>query len=286
MTRNERLFLSWIAPRGIVAASVSALFAFRLVERGYPEAAILEPLVFLVIVGTVLLQGITAKPFAQRLGISEADPQGFLIMGADRFACELGAAIKKAGFVVRLVDVNRANVLSARLRGLDAIQGNILSEYVESELDLSGIGRLLAVTHNDEANSLACQHFEEEFTSQEVYQLVPQLSAREQSALNLPNLGHLLFGPRATCEAINRRLEDGAVIKTTPITDKFTPDDFKRINGGEVIILAAYRGKRVVISTLDRPVSPQTGWTIVSLATERGEAARQTANGGGGSATT
>ena len=85
------------------------------------------------------------QPFAQRLGISEADPQGFLIMGADRFACELGAAIKKAGFVVRLVDVNRANVLSARLRGLDAIQGNILSEYVESELDLSGIGRLRAV---------------------------------------------------------------------------------------------------------------------------------------------
>ncbi len=281
LTRNERLFLSWIAPRGIVAASVSALFAFRLVERGYPEAAILEPLVFLVIVGTVLLQGITAKPFAQRLGISEADPQGCLIMGADRFACDLAATIKKAGFVVRLVDVNRANVLAARLRGLDAIQANILSEYVESELDLSGIGRLLAVTHNDEANALACKHFEDEFTSQEVYQLVPQLSEREQSALNLPNLGHLLFGRQATCENINQRLENGAVIKTTPITDKFTPDDFRRLNGADPLILAAYRGKEIVISTLDRPVTPQIGWTLISLIKEPAGAARQAAAGDG-----
>ena len=74
LSRNERLFFRGLR-RGIVAASVSALFAFRLVERSYPEAAILEPLVFLVIVGTVLLQGISAKTFAQRLGISEADPQ-------------------------------------------------------------------------------------------------------------------------------------------------------------------------------------------------------------------
>ena len=183
--------------------------------------------------------------------------------------------------MVRLVDVNRANVLAARLRGLDAIQANILSEYVESELDLSGIGRLLAVTHNDEANALACQHFEDEFTSQEVYQLVPQLSEREQSALNLPNLGHLLFGRQVTCENINQRLENGAVIKTTPITDKFTPDDFKRLNGAEPLILAAYRGKEIVISTLDRPVTPQTGWTIISLVKEPAGTARQSTAGNG-----
>jgi NhaP-type Na+/H+ or K+/H+ antiporter len=269
LNRNERLFLSWIAPRGIVAASVSSLFAFRLVERGFEEAAILEPLVFLIIVGTVLLQGITAKPLAIRLNISEADPQGFLIMGADQFARDLALAVKKAGFTVRLVDVNRANVTAARLAGLDAVQGNILSEYVESDLDLSHIGRLLAVTHNDEANALACKHFEDEFTSQEVYQLTPHLGDSRQAAPNLPNLGRLLFASHATCEFVTRALENGATIKTTPVTDKFTFQDFQHLYGEDALILVAYQGKQVLVPTSDEPIRPRPGWTLISLVKER-----------------
>lgn len=268
LTGRERLFLSWIAPRGIVAASVSSLFAFRLVERGFADAAILEPLVFLIIVGTVLVQGLTAKPFAQRLGISEADPQGFLIMGADSFARALALAIQSAGFKVRLVDVNRSNVTAARLTGLDAVHGNILSEYVESDLDLSGIGRLLAVTHNDEANALACIHFEDEFGSQGVYQLAPHLSDREKDAPNLPNLGRLLFARSATWEAVMHRIESGATVKITQFTEKFTLDDFQRIYGVDALILLAFRNKEVLVSTVEEPVIPQPGWSLISIVTE------------------
>lgn len=268
LNHRERFFLSWVAPRGIVAASVSSLFAFRLVERGFQDAAILEPLVFLIIVGTVLLQGVTAKPLAIRLGISEADPQGFLIMGADHFARDLGLAIQKAGFRVRLVDVNRANVIAAKMAGLDAVQGNILSEYVESDLDLGQIGRLLAVTHNDEANALACKHFEDEFTSQEVYQLPPQLNDSRQAALNSSNLGRLLFARNATCGFVTQVLEEGAVIKATPITDKFSFQDFQQLYGENALILMAYQERRVVISTVDEPVRPRSGWTLISLVKE------------------
>ncbi len=279
LNRNERIFLSWIAPRGIVAASVSSLFAFRLVERGFQDAAILEPLVFLVIVGTVLLQGITAKPLAIRLGISEADPQGVLIMGADHFARELASAVKKAGFTVRLVDVNRSNVTAARLAGLDAVQGNILSEYVESDLDLSQIGRLLAVTHNDEANALACKHFEDEFSSQEVYQLTPHLGDSRQAAPNLPNLGRLLFARNATCQYVTHALEAGAVIKATPVTDKFSPQDFERLYGEDALILLAYQGKQMLVSTIDEPIRPRPGWTLISLVRERVPAANGAGDG-------
>lgn len=269
LTSRERLFLSWIAPRGIVAASVSSLFVFRLTARGMDEAAILAPLVFLIIVGTVLAQGMTAKPLAKKLGISEADPQGFLIMGADLFARELALTIQRAGLTVRLVDVNRANIQIARLAGLDALEGNILSEYVESDLDLSGIGRLLAVTHNDEANALACKHFEDEFSSQEVYQLAPQLTEREQSALNHPNLGRLLFAKDATHEAVRNRLQTGAVFKMTSFTEEFTIDDFRELYGEDALILIGYRGKKVTVSTSMRPVTPQQGWTVISLVTDR-----------------
>src|SRR5690606_26595972 len=119
LNRNERLFLSWIGPRGIVAAAVTTLFSFRLVELGYSEARLLEPLVFMIIVGTVFLQGLTAKRFAQLLGVAEAEPQGFLFMGAHPFARMLAHAIQQEGLVVRLVDSNFDNVRAGRMENLE-----------------------------------------------------------------------------------------------------------------------------------------------------------------------
>ena len=184
LSRNERLFLSWIAPRGIVAAAISSLFAFELIKEGFAEAGIVAPLTLLVIVGTVVLQGSTAKWVAEKLGVREADPQGFLIMGCNQIARMLGRVLQDEGFIVRLVDTNWERVYNARMDGLPVTHGNLLSEYVESNLDLGGIGRLLAMTRNDEANALACQHLREEFGSSSVFQLMPEASYRGQ-ALNL-----------------------------------------------------------------------------------------------------
>jgi len=74
LTLRARIFLSWIAPRGIIAAAVSALFAIRLEEFGYAEAGLLVPLTFMVIIGTILLQGLSARSFAQCLVFEKANP--------------------------------------------------------------------------------------------------------------------------------------------------------------------------------------------------------------------
>jgi NhaP-type Na+/H+ or K+/H+ antiporter len=265
LSRNERVLLGWIAPRGIVAASVSSLFAFSLVERGIAEAAVIAPLIFLIIVGTVLCQGLTAKPLAQRLGVSEAEPQGLLLMGANRFARELAAALQRAGVDVRMVDANRHNVMHARLNGLDAMAGNMLSEFVESDLDLGGMGRLLALTPNDEANALACQHFADEFGSARVFQLPPDLSPRTGDAPNQPRLGRLLFGSDVTFTNLLERLEGGAVIKATQLTDKYTWDDFKREQGGRTLPLLAVSQGRIVLATTDRSFRPAAGSQLIAL---------------------
>ncbi len=270
LQRNERLFLSWIAPRGIVAAAVSSLFAFELVEMGYAEARILTPLTFLVIVGTVVLQGSTAKWLAQRLGVSEADPQGFLFMGANPLAQELALALQKAGFMVRLIDANLSSVVEARLRGLNASQGNLLSEFVETHLDLAGIGRLLALTNNDEANALACKHFEDEFGSSEVYQLSPQLPAGQNTNLNRFQLGRLLFSRDATFNRLTEMLNSGATIKMTPLTEQFTFQAFRNeYQAQDFLLLMAIQGKRVLISTVDAPLEPEPGWTLITLVREK-----------------
>ena len=70
---EQRLFLGWLAPRGIVTAAVASLFAIRLEQAGILGAGRLQGLVFLTILMTVGLQGLTAQPLARALGLVEAD---------------------------------------------------------------------------------------------------------------------------------------------------------------------------------------------------------------------
>jgi NhaP-type Na+/H+ and K+/H+ antiporter len=281
LTLNERLFLSWVAPRGIVAAAVSSLFVFELVDFGYGEARVLSPLVFLIIVGTVLLQGSTAKGLARYLGVSFSDPQGFLLMGATPFACALAEALQEANFRVRLIDSNLQNVIRARLQGLDIEHGNLLSTFVEETLDLDGIGRLLALTSNDEANALACQHFEDEFDSENVYQLQPSRPTGKEHSRNLNPLGRLLFEADATYGKLAEMIENGAVIKRTLLTAQFTLVDYRNeYPSAESMLLMAIQGKRVIIATTDQPLQPQQGWELLTLTTtERATVARTSAAG-------
>ncbi|HRW05347.1 MAG TPA: cation:proton antiporter [Caldilineaceae bacterium] len=271
LTRNERLFLSWVAPRGIVAAAVSSLFVFDLLEFGYDEARLLSPLVFLIIVGTVLIQGSTAKPLARYLKVSEADPQGFLLMGATPFSMALAEALQDAGFLVRLIDSNQQNVIHARLQGLDIEHGNLLSTFVEETLDIDGIGRLLALTSNDEANALACQHFEDEFGSENVYQLQPSRPTGKQHTRNLVPLGRLLFADDATYGNLEQMVQRGATIKRTLLTSQFTFSDYRtRHPADQALVLMAIQGKQVIIPTADQPLQPQAGWELLSLTAANG----------------
>lgn len=268
LQRNERIFLSWIAPRGIVAAAVSSLFAFELVAHNdLPEARIVAPLTFLVIVGTVVLQGGTAKWLANRLGVSEAEPQGFLMMGANQFSIALAATLQAEGFVTRMVDSNWQNGSAARMKGLDVYYGNILSEYTEDTLELGGIGRLLALTRNDEANALACKHFEEEFGSPNVYQLSPK-AQRDAQNLSRFQLGRVLAIQEATYDRLMEMMDAGAVIKKTLLTQQYTYNHFVEQNVGRFVPLLMIRAQEVRINTIDKPLVPLPGWTLVSLILE------------------
>ncbi len=274
LVRNERLFLSWIAPRGIVAAAVSSLFAFRLEELGYSEAPLLASLTFLVIVSTVVLQGGSAKLVARWLNVAEAEPQGFLIMGAHPFAQLFGLALKEEGFALRLIDTNWENVRQARFRGLDVYHGNILSEFAENDLDLSGLGRLLALTSNDEANALACLHLQDEFGSSNVYLLSPKSLAQDKSKrLSRDRLGRLFPGPEITYEKLAVLVQEGAVIKKTQLTQQFTYADYSAYYSNNFVPLLLFRGKQAFVWTTDLLLTPQTGWTLVSLTLPSGPGA-------------
>lgn len=267
LSRKERLFLSWIAPRGIVAAAVSSLFAFRLQDLGYPEARLLVSLTFLVIVGTVVLQGSTAKMLARWLGVAEAEPNGFLLMGAHPLARLMGLALQEEGFAVRLVDSNWENVQQARLQGLDVYYGDILAEFTEDDLDLSGLGRLFALTSNDEANALACLHLRDEFGSSKVYQLPPKsVDQTKRRGPTLQRLGRLFPNNHTSYDKLAAMVRHGATIKKTPLTEQFTFTDYRALHNDNYIPLLAFKGREIRTATADTVFEPLPEWTVVSLA--------------------
>jgi len=262
---KERSFLAWMAPRGIVAAAVTSLFALKLIETGaYPDADKLVPYIFLVIIGTVAIYGLTAAPIALRLGLATPNPQGVLFVSANMWARKIAKAIHEEGIPVLMVDSNWNNLSQARMEGLNTHYANILSESTLEELDLGGIGRLLALTANDEINALAALHFSEIFGRKEVY----QLSIGPQSESIPPHLyGRFLFGEGATYSRLNRRFRSGFEVKKTPITDEFTFDDYRAEHGESAIplfVLNRQTGTLVVL-TADEAANPKPDDILIGL---------------------
>ncbi|RJP22747.1 MAG: hypothetical protein C4520_07775 [Candidatus Abyssobacteria bacterium SURF_5] len=263
---RERLFLSWMAPRGIVAAAVSSVFALRLSEAGYGEANILVPLTFFVVAGTVALYGLTAAPMARLLKISKADSQGVLMAGAHTWAREMARTLVDQGYEVLLVDTNRRNVYQCRMSGLSAMHANILADRFFSETELDGIRRLIALTPNDEVNSLACLKGRERFGRDQVYQLIHE-EAKEEWKYGPPaaDFGRYLFAPGVTYERLDVQFGEGAAIKRNRLTEEFGYEDFRKLYGEEAIPLFIIVDGELTVITADTQPNPKPGQTLISL---------------------
>ncbi len=258
---RERFFLSWMAPRGIVAAAVASIFALSLAEAGYPQAERLVPLTFMVIIGTVTIYGLTASPLARWLKLSEPHPQGVLIAGAHPWARAIAKALQAQGYQVLIIDTNRVDISAARMDGLPTYYGSVFSEYILDEIELGGIGRLLALTSNDEVNSLAALHFADVFSRAEVYQLPP-----EDEAVSAHLRGRLLFRTGITYTELEQRFARGEEIKTTKLTPEFDYKAFQaRYGETEIPLFLINENGNLVVLTKDSQPEPRSGQLLISL---------------------
>jgi NhaP-type Na+/H+ or K+/H+ antiporter/mannitol/fructose-specific phosphotransferase system IIA component (Ntr-type) len=172
MEAKEVMFLSWVAPRGVVAASMASLFALTLADDArFENPAFLESFVYSVIFATVLLQGFSAGPLAKLLGLLEKDPEGWLIIGAHPVARKVALFLRDVRKVpVTLVDGNRVAVSEARQEGLTAFYGDARETgAIENRRDMRGIGKLLAFTDNEDLNELLCKKWAPLFGASHVY---------------------------------------------------------------------------------------------------------------------
>lgn len=267
---QERVFLSWIHPRGIVAAAVSSLFALKLQNAGHPladEADRFVLMTFLVIVGSVTVYGLTLAPLARWLGLSGENPQGILFAGASRAAREIALAIKNEGFQVLLVDTSMTNNAAARMAGLPTTYASIGSEFVQEEIDLGGIGRLLAMTPNNEVNTLAVMGFTERFGRAEVYQLAAtEASSSRTEAVGAYRRGRTLFDRPMTFNDLEQRFATGATIKKTLLSPDFALGDFlKRYGESTLILFTVDEQGKLLIATDEKEMLPKSGQKVIAL---------------------
>lgn len=282
LEREEKLFLAWLCPRGIVAAAVASVFGYELTERGYAGAELLMPATFVVIVGTVVVYGLTSGLVARRLGLAIPNPQGVLFVGASSWVRAIAQALKGEGIPVLLVDANRRNVREARLADLPARRGNALEESLTETLDLFGLGRVIAATPNDEVNTLVTQHFAHTFDRSETYQL-PGDTLPAKGRISPPSElgGRLLFAPDADYYALSARCGRGRV-RVTQLTDQFSYDDFLAEHGERVLPLFALQPDgSLLVATTGKPLKAGSGARIVALVdepppTSEGEVSRDT----------
>ncbi len=267
---KEKVFLSWMAPRGIVAAAVSSVFALRLIEAGYEDAEHLVTITFLVITATVAVYGLTASPLARYLGIASPNPQGVLMVGAHGWSRAIAKVLHESGFQVSLVDSNWSNISAARNEGLKAYYENILLEDISEDVDLDGIGKLLALTSNEEVNSLSALHFVEFFGRAQVYQLSKhsKFSARSEASIPQHLRGRLLFSPDATFDYLTKRFTSGAVIKKITLTEDFDYGAFMSLYEHALPLFIIKESGELTVCSTDVKPAPVKGQQIIALVNE------------------
>jgi NhaP-type Na+/H+ or K+/H+ antiporter len=269
LTFKERTFLAFMAPRGIVAAAVTSVFALRMAEENIAQGDRLVPVTFLVITVTVAFYGLTARTLARGLGLAQSDRQGLVITGAHPFARRIALALQEEGFKVLLIDINRRYVNAARLEGLDARYGDALSESLVEELDLGEIGKLLALTGNDFVNSLAALHFSAVLGEHDVYQLASDLRdlpGAEADQLPSRLRGHTLFGTEWTHAELVKRSRHGAVVKRTKLTEEFGYDQYLEQYGDKAVLMFVItEGGKVLVCSEGDNIAPRPGQKIVAL---------------------
>ncbi len=271
MPWRERALLSWIAPRGIVAAAVSALFALRLTENGFSQAELLLPLTFAVILGTVVFQSATSRFVAKRLNLVEPPAHGVLIVGANTVARTIGLALKQHGVDVILCDSNWDNIRNTRMAGLETFFGNPVSEYADQRLALAGIGNLLALSPIRDQNVIASMHYRIEFGANHIFSIRSSIENRttEKHKISSQLKGETLFPEDITYSKISSLLGNGAEIRATRLTEEFTMADFLNTKEPQTTLLFALsKTNRLIDCTSENAAIPQRGWILLSLSTD------------------
>ena len=277
---NERLFLAWIAPRGIVLVAITGLFALRLADLGYADGNILVGLSFAVAVTTIIAHGFTVNPVARLLGIKGTARPGILIAGATDWTVALAKQMQELETPVLVVDPSWERLAPARQQGLPFHHGEILNEATGHDLDLSGFTVLVAASENEAYNTLVCNEFAHVIGRDAVYQLGEEGEGEDHRRLPESLRGRALFRAGFGVEDVEERQRQGWVFRRTRLSDKFQLEDAKETlpEASQMLLLVRPNGRLRFFTHASQP-TPGPGDTIVSFSPPQPRTAEDAAAG-------
>lgn len=272
---QERALIGWIAPRGVVAAAVAGAFEPRLREAGYADADLLVPIVFGVIMATVILHSLTIRPLARQLGLSAGGGAGILLVGGARWVLDLALALRKAGAEVVMTETTYRRVSRARREGLEVHFGDVLSEEMAYELPLERVSWVFAANDDDAYNSLVCVRFATTFGRNNVLQLAPAAGEGRKDAEH-SMLGRVPWGDAVTYNELTQRYWQNHAFRVTTLSEEFSWAQLRQrhpaalflfyVKGGKLGVIE--QGKeppeeaRVVFVVAARPAAADTDATV------------------------
>lgn len=267
MNMRERLLIGLYGPRGIVAVSVAGVIGNGLIKNGFAEGDYVLPVIFSVVILTVVFHSLWLGPLSKSLGLTTPGEHGILLVGASPWSIQLADKIKSKGIPVLMSDISWYKLAAARTSGVSIHYGNIIKDLEFGEPDLTAFNYLLALTEDDHYNSLVCHKLEHLFGSDHVYQLPVHADEFERNhGLRNPNFYSIADSQEALFENMMRNYHHGWVFKETVLTDKYPYEQFKKDNPPEAsIYFLIIRGNKRVQIYGDDPLvkKPQVGDTII-----------------------
>lgn len=272
---NEKLMLCWIGPRGIVAAAISSLFAIKLAEFDLAGTEYLVPLVFVIIIGTVLIQSLGAKPIGNLLKVREASDNGVLIIGSNPVALKVAKSLKDSGFDVIMAHNNYTNVSRARMEGIKTYFGNPVSDHADRHLDLVGFGHLFAMSMDRELNTLCEINYRHAFGKKDIYRLKSSDDkSRNKNNKNTSNnrqerndywQSAWLFGESISYGNLASMIANNAKIKITNITDNYTYEQYRDDNKGYIALYMIDKNGSLKVFSSETGKTIPSGTKIIAL---------------------
>lgn len=246
---RQKLFLSWVAPRGIVSASVASLFAISLTQRGINGGDAIKALVFLTIIMTVVCQGLTAGKIAKWLRITSQDATGAVIVGCNPLSLLIARFFQERGEKVVMIDTDPERCAKAASEDIQVISSSALDVSVLEEAGLAAVGTFLAMTNNGEVNFVLAQRAAEEFSPPRVLAVFPR-TPQANSSNN--HKVHQAFTSELVIKTWNEYLSEGRVkLGTTTLNEgEFTKQQERiqeKIKTGDLIPLLVERENRLQV---------------------------------------
>lgn len=266
-TWRERAMVSWIGPRGIVAAAVSAVFALRLESLGVPGADKLVPLAFLIIIGTVVFQSLTSRLVARMLGVAQPATHGVLIVGANPLSIQIAEALNRADVETVVCDTSWDHLRAARIAGIRTYYGNPSSDHAALHLSLEPYGYMLGLSNHHEYNVTQAAHFRSEFGAREVFVLPPNQSSERvhKHVTSANNSGRMLLDMDHHYLELKQRINKGAVVKSTDLSEAYTFEQWLADNPHARVLFAIQPNSDISFDTIDKAIQAPAGSKLFSL---------------------